>query len=88
MCSLQDYYEPVKQIDTEATNYMALTLHLHSLRGFHDRRNLGDVSFLLLLQQASRGFGIQIEPANFLEISLIEIIYKLRDHKLARTRIS
>ena len=37
--------------------------------------NLSDVSFLLLLEQASRGFGIQIEPADFLEVSLIETMY-------------
>jgi hypothetical protein len=72
-------YEPVKQInaldDFRAGNYI---LFETSTTG---DPNLGDVSFLLLLEQPSRGFGIQIEPTDFLEISLIGNIYKLRDHK-------
>jgi hypothetical protein len=70
---------PVKQInsldDFRAGNYI---LFETSTTG---DPNLGDVSFLLLLEQPSRGFGIQIEPTYFLEISLIGNIYKFRDHK-------
>jgi hypothetical protein len=54
--------------------YMALSWQLHFLRAFYSRKNLGDVSVLLLLEQTSRGFGIQIETANFFKISLIETI--------------
>jgi hypothetical protein len=53
---------------------MALSWQLHFLRAFNNRKNLGDVSVLLLLGQTSRGLGIRTETSSFLKISLIENI--------------
>ena len=53
--------------------YMARVDNYVFLGDLHNMRNLSDVSFLLLLKQTSRRFGVQIESANFLKISLIKI---------------
>lgn len=67
-CALEDS-APVNQTDavymTRVNNYVFLD--------FYIKRNLGDVSFLLLLEQTSRRFGIQIKSANFLKIGLVKI---------------
>ena len=68
------------------SNVLSKTLHLWTrpmqctwlkstttFEDIYNMRNLSDVSFLLLLEQTSRRFGVQIESANFLKISLIKI---------------
>jgi hypothetical protein len=68
-CALEDS-APVNQTDAV---YMTRVDNYVFLGDFYNMGNLSDVSFLLLLEKTSRRFGVQIESANFLKISLIKI---------------
>jgi hypothetical protein len=69
-CALEDS-APVNQTDAV---YMTRVDNYVFLGDFYNMGNLSDVSFLLLLEKTSRRFGVQIESANFLKISLADLL--------------